>query len=84
MMALNYNIIIDFHYDENDDGLSVVVLVGNWEGGWLVFPQIKTVIKLIKGEILFLKANLLIYGNTSATGTRVAIVFFSHKQTFRS
>jgi hypothetical protein len=33
MMALNYDITIDFHIDENDDGLSVVVPVGNWEGG---------------------------------------------------
>jgi hypothetical protein len=84
MMALNYNVTIDYHYDKNDDGLSIVVPVGNWEGGWLVLPQIKTVIKLIKGEVLFLKANLLIHRNTLAIGTRIAMVFFSPKQIFRS
>ncbi|CAG8619831.1 8841_t:CDS:2 [Cetraspora pellucida] len=82
MMALNYNVMINFHYDENDDGLLVVVPVGNWKEGWLVLPQIKTVIKLIKDGVLFLKANYLIHGNTSATDNRLVIVFFSHNQTF--
>ncbi|CAG8447602.1 15331_t:CDS:2 [Dentiscutata heterogama] len=69
MMALNYNVTTDYHNDKNDDGLSVVVPVGDWEGGWLVLPSIKTIVKLSKGNILFLKADLLIHGNTPAIET---------------
>jgi hypothetical protein len=39
-------------------------------------------VKLIKGEVLFIKANLLIHGSTPAIGNRLAMVFFSHNQTF--
>ncbi|CAG8821759.1 12049_t:CDS:1, partial [Cetraspora pellucida] len=66
MMALNYNVTINYHYNKNDNDLSIVVSVGNWKRGWLVLPQIKIVIKLIKDEVLFLKANFLIHRNTPA------------------
>jgi hypothetical protein len=36
MMVLNYNIRLNYHSDPSDDGLSVIVPVGKWEGGWLV------------------------------------------------
>ncbi|CAG8752263.1 21400_t:CDS:2, partial [Dentiscutata erythropus] len=49
-MALNYNVTLDYHYDKNNDGLSVVVPIGEWNEGCLVFTQIKTIVELQKGE----------------------------------
>jgi hypothetical protein len=52
-------------------------------GRWLVSTSnINTVIKLIKGQVVFLKANMLIHGSTPVTGNRIAMVFFSHNETF--
>ena len=84
MLALNYNVTTNFHFDPNDNGLSTVVPVGNWKGGWLIIPQLNIVIKLVKGQVVMLKSSILIHGNTNATGIRFGMVFFSHNNTFKN
>jgi hypothetical protein len=83
MLALNYNVTTNFHFDPNDNGLSTIVPTGNWEGGWLVIPQLNIVVKLVKGQVVMLRSNILIHGNTNANGVRFGMVFFSHNDTFK-
>ena len=83
MLALNYNVTTNFHFDSNDNGLSTIVLVGNWKGGWLIIPQLNIVIKLVKGQVVMLQSSILIHGNIHAEGIRFGMVFFPHNNTFK-
>ena len=83
MLALNYNITTNFHFNPNNNELSTIVPVGNWEGGWLIIPQLNIVIKLVKGQVVMLQLSILIYGNIHAKGIRFGMVFFSHNNIFK-
>ena len=75
MLTLNY-ITINFYYDPNNNGLSTIVLVGNWEGGWLIIPQLNIVIKLVKGQVVMLQSSILIHENIHTEGIRLEWFFF--------
>jgi hypothetical protein len=83
MLAINYNCATEFHIDLNDNGLCTVVPVGEWEGGYLIFPHLGLRIKLIKGQVVMFRSNLLIHGNSPAQGVHFSMVFFSHKNTYK-
>jgi len=83
MLVLNYNVTTNFHFDPNDNGLSTIVPVGNWKGGWLIIPQLNIVIKLVKGQVVMLQSFILIYENIHTEGIRFEIVFFSYNNTFK-
>ena len=84
MLAINYNCATEFHIDLNDNGLCTVVPVGDWEGGNLIIPHLEIKIKLVKGQVVMFRSNLLIHGNDNAKGIRFSMVFFSHKNTFKN
>jgi predicted 2-oxoglutarate/Fe(II)-dependent dioxygenase YbiX len=82
MLAVNYNITTKFHIDLSDEGMCVIVPVGEWEGGELIIPQLGIKINLVKGQVVMMRSSLLVHGNYIARGFRIGLVFFSHKQTF--
>ena len=84
MLAINYNCTTEFHIDLNDDGLCTVVPTGEWEGGYLIFPYLSLRLKLVKGQVVMFRSNLLIHGNSPAQGVRFSMVFFLHKNTFKN
>ena len=84
MVAINYNCATEFHIDLNDNGLCTVVPTGEWEGRYLIFPYLGLRLKLVKGQIVMFRSNLLIHGNSPAQGVRFSMVFFSYKNTFKN
>ncbi|KAF0480806.1 calnexin independence factor cif1 [Gigaspora margarita] len=84
LLNINYNATTSFHIDANDNGLCVVVPVGNWTSGDLIFPCLNLKIKLVKGQVIMFRSDLLIHGNAPAQGIRFSMVFFSHKSTFNN
>jgi predicted 2-oxoglutarate/Fe(II)-dependent dioxygenase YbiX len=83
MLAINYNAKTPFHIDLNDNGLCTVVPVGDWEGGNLIIPHLGIKIKLVKGQVVMFRSNLLIHGNDNAKGIRFSIVFFPIKTSLK-
>jgi hypothetical protein len=82
MCAVNFNTICGYHIDQNDDGFCWIVPLGEWEGGDLIFPQLKVRIKLKPGNILAFRSNLLLHGNLPCSGVRHSLVFFTHNNLF--
>ncbi|CAG8581368.1 8539_t:CDS:2 [Paraglomus occultum] len=85
MIAINYNTISDYHWDENDESNSFCCLValGDFEGGELCFPQLKIVVPLRPRQIILFSSRLLLHGNFIVTkGIRHGIVYFVHSLFF--
>jgi hypothetical protein len=81
MIAINYNTISDYHWDKHDDpnSLCCLVVLGDFEGGELCFPQLKIIIPLRPGQILLFPSRLLLHGNFVVTkGIRHSVVYFVH------
>jgi hypothetical protein len=84
-IAINFNVISNYHWDDKDDpnGLCVLVALGDFEGGELCFPQLQIVVKLKPGQVVVFPSCLLLHGNLPITkGIRFSIVFFVHKGFF--
>ncbi len=78
-IAINFNIISNYHWDSNDDpnGLCFLVALGDFKGGELCFPQLQIVVKLIPGQVVAFPSRLLLHGNLPIIkGIRFSIVFF--------
>ena len=86
MVAINYNTISDFHWDEHDEpnSLCCIVSLGDFDGGELCFPQLQIVIPLRPGQIFAFSSRLLLHGNLPVTrGIRHSIiVYFVHSAFF--
>ena len=85
MIAINFNVISEYHWDENDvpNGLCFLVALGNFEGGELHFPQLNIVVKLSPGQVVAFPSYLLLHGNFTVTkGIRFSIVYFVHSYFF--
>jgi len=84
MCAINFNTLCGYHIDRHDDkyGFCWLVPLGEWEGGDLIFPQLKVRIKLKPGNILAFRSNLLVHGNLPYSGVRHSLVFFTHNNLF--
>ena len=54
MIAINFNTISDYHWDEHDEpnSLCCLVALGDFDGGQLCFPQLQIVIPLRPGQIV--------------------------------
>lgn len=71
------------HVDCNDQGITWVLPIGDWEGGDMVFPQLKLQVPLRSGELLGFSANLLAHHCTPITsGNRLVITMFTCKHIF--
>ena len=80
-VAINYNAICAFHWDPNDhpNSLCVVCPLGLFEGGQLVFPELKLIIHIKQGQAIAFRSHFLVHGNSPViTGNRHSVVFFVH------
>lgn len=85
MIAINYNVISDFHWDEHDEpnSLCCLVALGDFTGGELYFPQLDIVVPLRPGQLVVFSSRLLLHGNFPVTrGIRHSIVYFVHSGFF--
>ena len=85
MIAINFNITSNYHWDEKDEpnGLCFLVALGDFEGGELHFPQLQIVVKLRPGQVVAFPSCLLLHGNFKVTkGIRFSIVYFVHMNFF--
>jgi len=86
MIAINFNILSGFHWDNSDKAncFCVLVALGDYEGGELCFPQLKVVIQLKPGQVVAFRSRLLLHGNCVLTkGIRHSIVYYVHHGIFR-
>jgi len=92
-VAINFNAICQFHRDLKDhrNTLCVVCPLGIFEGGELVFPELRLVVHVKQGYGVAFRSNLLVHGNLPITvGIRHSIVFYIHdtvikqKRSFKS
>jgi hypothetical protein len=80
-MAINFNTICQFHRDLKDhcNSLCVVCPLGVFEGGELVFPELKLVLHVKQGQAVAFRSNILVHGNLPVlSGVRHSVVFFVH------
>jgi len=87
MIAINYNSISDYHWDENDDPNSFCCLValGDFEGGEVCFPQLKIFVSLKPGQVLLFPSRWLLHGNFPVIkGIRHSIVYYIHSMLFHN
>ncbi|RHZ79694.1 hypothetical protein Glove_142g12 [Diversispora epigaea] len=85
MIAINYNTISDFHWDEHDElnSLCFLVALGDFVGGELCFPQLQIVVPLQAGQIVAFSSHLLLHGNFPITRSIChSIVYFVHNTFF--
>jgi len=80
-IAINFNRISEFHRDIKDhpNTLCVVCPLGTFEGGQLVFPELKLTIHAKQGQAIAFRSHILVHGNLPVrNGIRHSIVFFVH------
>jgi hypothetical protein len=85
MIAINFNTISDYHWDEHDEpnSLCCLVALGDFEGGELCFPQLQIIVPLRPGQVVAFSSRLLLHGNFPVTrGIRHSIVYFVHSTFF--
>ena len=71
------------HVDYNDQGITWVLPIGEWEGGEMVFPQLKLKVPLRSGELLGFSANLLAHHSMPIIwGNCLVITMFTCKHIF--
>jgi Rps23 Pro-64 3,4-dihydroxylase Tpa1-like proline 4-hydroxylase len=87
-IAINFNTISDYHWDELDapNCLCCLVPLGNdFQGGELYFPQLHTLVPLRPGQVVAFTSHFLLHGNFPLTrGIRHSIVYFIHNTFFQS
>ncbi|RHZ49792.1 hypothetical protein Glove_511g13 [Diversispora epigaea] len=87
MIAINFNTISDYHWDENDASncLCCLVSLGDFQGGELYFPQLRTLVPLRPGQIVAFSSHFLLHSNFPLTrGIRHSIVYFVHNVCFNN
>ncbi|KAF0434161.1 calnexin independence factor cif1 [Gigaspora margarita] len=85
MIAINFNTISNYHWDNYDEpnSLCVLVALGDFEGGELCFSQLQVVVHLWPGQVVAFASRLLLHGNFTVTkGIRHSIVYFVHNTFF--
>ncbi|CAG8641227.1 8033_t:CDS:2 [Paraglomus brasilianum] len=78
-VAINFNIICQFHRDLKDhrNTLCVVCPLGNFEGEELTFPELKLIVHVKQGQAVAFRSNLLVHGNLPVVaGVRHSVVFY--------
>ncbi|KAF0552242.1 calnexin independence factor cif1 [Gigaspora margarita] len=87
MIAINFNTISDYHWDDHDEpnSLCVLVALGDFEGGELCFPQLQVVVHLRPGQVVAFASCLLLHENFTVTkGIRHSIVYFVYDTFFHN
>ena len=79
--SVNFNCICQFHRDLQDhrNTLCVVCPLGIFEGGQLVFPELKLAFDIKQGQAIAFRSRLLVHGNLPIiSGVRHSVVFYIH------
>jgi hypothetical protein len=79
--SINFNSICQFHRDLQDhrNTLCVVCPLGIFEGGQLVFPELKLIFNIKEGQAIAFRSRLLVHGNLPIiNGNRHSVVFYIH------
>ena len=87
MIAINYNSISNFHWDEHDEPncLCCLVALGDFDRGELIFPQLQIIVLLRPEQVVAFPSRLLLHGNLPVTrGIRHSIVYFIHSGFFHN
>ncbi|RHZ51912.1 hypothetical protein Glove_468g9 [Diversispora epigaea] len=87
MIAVNFNTISDYHWDEHDNPncLCILIALSNFDGGELCFPQLKIIIPLRPNQIVAFSSRLLLHGNLPVKrGIHHSIVYFVHSSFFHN
>ncbi|RHZ46101.1 hypothetical protein Glove_634g7 [Diversispora epigaea] len=85
MIAINYNIVSNYHWDLSDasNGLCCLIPLGNFQGGDLYFPQLHVRVPLQPGQVVAFDSHNLLHGNLPLiSGIRHSIVYFVHQNFF--
>lgn len=84
MVALNVNFPSRLHTDDEDyrNGLCWVMPFGDYDGGNLVFPDLKLEVELRPGDLVCFRSHLIEHFNRSFSGYRNSLVFFSSHTLF--
>ena len=80
--SINFNSTCLFHLDLNDDPntLCVVCPLGTFEGGELIFPELKLIFYVKQGQAIAFRSKFLIHGNRQIiNGVRHSVVFHIHR-----
>ena len=73
----------EVHVDWNDQGITWVLPIGDWEGGNMVIPRLRMELPVRSGELLGFWANLLAhYSKPVKSGKRVVITMFTCRNVF--
>ncbi len=82
-MALNYGTALP-HYDMQDkkDGIAYLINYGSFEGGELVFRDLKLKFKFEPGDLIAFDGRSLYHENLPARGERYSMVLFGHQCCF--
>jgi hypothetical protein len=86
MIAINYNIISNYHWDKSDtsNGLCCLIPLGDFQGGDLYFPQLHVRVPLQPGQVVAFNSHYLLHGNLPLIrGVRHSIVYFVHQYFFQ-
>jgi hypothetical protein len=78
MMAIKEGSSGRIHIDQNDQGITWILPIGDWTGGHLVIPRLGSELALQPGELLGFSANLLAHYSTPITsGRHLLIIMFT-------
>ncbi|CAJ0920761.1 17000_t:CDS:2 [Entrophospora sp. SA101] len=63
MIAINYNIISDYHWDAKDEAncFCCLVILGDFEGCELCFPQLQIVVVVQPGQVVAFSSHFLLH-----------------------
>ncbi|RHZ79024.1 hypothetical protein Glove_152g66 [Diversispora epigaea] len=85
MIAINYNIVSNYHWDLSDASncLCCLIPLGNFQGGDLYFPQLHVRVPLQPGQVVAFDSHNLLHGNLPLiSGIRHSIIYFVHQNFF--
>src|SRR4051794_16494269 len=80
------SLISKYHLDKNDheNSLAFLVVLGDFEGSEICFPEIKLIVKLKPRQVLAFSSRFLKHGNLKVTkGIRYSIVYYVHQDFFK-
>jgi hypothetical protein len=76
-IVVNFCVSTDSHRDWSDNVLCVVIPFGTWEDGEIVLFELKLVIKMKSGDVLFFPSCHITHFNLHFSGLRGSIVLHS-------
>ena len=69
-LIINFCVSTDSHRDPSNDTLCVVIPFGSWSGGEIVLYELKLIIKMKSGDVLFFPSCFITHFNLHYSGHR--------------